>query len=84
MRIYEDLISGKKKTRPLKEQKVKFEYKLLEEIRGMAVSPNVKELHDKKLRDLFNKFWSKNIFILLPPTLASVEGPDIDILKLSL
>lgn len=45
----------------------------------MAKSPCRKELHDKELRDMFNKIWSENISILLPPTLASAGGPDIDI-----
>lgn len=39
-----------------KEQKVKFEHQLLEKIRGMCVSPIGKELHDKELRYLLNKF----------------------------
>ena len=62
-----------------KEQKVKFEHQLLEKIRGMAMSPGGKELHDMELRDLFNKIWSENISILLPPAQPSAEGPDIDI-----
>ena len=45
----------------------------------MAVSPSGKELHDKELRDTFNKIWSENICILLPPTCLSAEGPDSDI-----
>nr|XP_008542144.1 PREDICTED: interferon-induced very large GTPase 1-like [Equus przewalskii] len=79
MRKCEYLISGKKIQDLLKEEKVKFEHKLLEKIREMAVSPSGKELHDKELREMFNKIWSENICILLPPTLPSAEGPDIDI-----
>ncbi|MXQ94229.1 hypothetical protein E5288_WYG007361 [Bos mutus] len=79
MRKCEALISGKKIQDLFKEQRVKLEHKLLEKIRGMAKSPCRKELHDKELRDMFNKIWSENISILLLPTLASAEGPDIDI-----
>lgn len=74
MRKCEDLIIGKKIQNLFKEQKVKFE-----KIRELAESPRGKELHDKELQDLFNEIWSENISILLPPTLPSAEGPDIDI-----
>ncbi|XP_032977456.1 interferon-induced very large GTPase 1-like [Rhinolophus ferrumequinum] len=74
MRKCEDLIIGKKIQDLFKEQKVKFE-----KIREIAESPRGKELHDKELRDLFNEIWSENISILLPPTLPSAEGPNIDI-----
>ncbi|XP_066109909.1 interferon-induced very large GTPase 1-like [Saccopteryx bilineata] len=73
-----DLISGKKIQDLFKKHIVKFEHKL-EKIKGMAVSPSGKELHDKELRDLFNKIWSENISILFFPTLPSAEDPDIDI-----
>lgn len=43
------------------------------------MSPSGKELHDKELRDTFNKIWSENICILFPPTLPSAEGSDIAI-----
>ncbi|XP_044785385.2 interferon-induced very large GTPase 1-like [Bubalus bubalis] len=79
MRKCEALINGKKIQDLFKEQRVKLEHKLLEKIRGTAKSPCRKELHDKELRDMFNKIWSENISILLPPTLASAERPDIDI-----
>ena len=78
MRKCEDLISGTKIQAFLKQQKVKFEHELLENIIGVAVSPSGKELHNKELRHLFNKTWSENISIPLPPTLPSAEGPDIN------
>lgn len=36
-------------------------------------------LHDKELRAMFNKIWSENIIISLPPTLPTTESPDVDI-----
>lgn len=45
----------------------------------MAVSPTGKALRNKELRDLFNKIWSENISSVLPPTLPTIDGPDIDI-----
>nr|KAF6438013.1 hypothetical protein HJG59_008709 [Molossus molossus] len=72
MKKCEDLMSGKKIQDLWKEHEIKFKHKLLEKIEG-------KELQDNKLRDLFNKVWSENISILLPPTLPSAEAPDIDI-----
>ena len=78
MRKCEDLISGTKIQAFLKQQKVKFEHELLENIIGVAVSPSGEELHNKELRHLFNKTWSENISIPLPPTLPSAEGPDIN------
>lgn len=75
MKKCEDLISGKQIRDLLKEQKVIIEQKLLEEIRERAG----KELHDKELRDLFNKIWSENISNLLSPTRPSAEGPNVDI-----
>lgn len=61
----------------MKEEKVKFEHKLLEKNKGMTLSASGKELHGKKLRDLFNKIWSENIYILLLFTLPFAEVPDI-------
>ncbi|MBZ3879858.1 Interferon-induced very large GTPase 1 [Sciurus carolinensis] len=79
MKKCETIISGKKVQDLWKEQKVKFEHKLLEKIRGMAVSPKRMELHDKELRDVFNKIWSEYISILLPPLFPSSDDPDIEI-----
>ncbi|XP_036283682.1 interferon-induced very large GTPase 1-like [Pipistrellus kuhlii] len=79
MRKCEDLISGKKVQDLWEEHQLNFEHMLLEKIEGMAVPTIGKELHDKKLRDLFNKIWSENISILLPATLPPAEDPDIDI-----
>lgn len=62
----------------MKEQKVKLEHRLVEKVRGTAVSPNRNEFHDKELRDTFNTIWEKNVSILLPPTLPSDDGPDTD------
>lgn len=78
MKKCEAIISGKKIHDLWKEQKVKFEHQLSEKIRGMAVSPESMELHDKELTNVFNKIWSENISILLPPLFPSAEDPDIE------
>lgn len=79
MRKCEYLVSGKNIQDLWKEHKLNFEHMLLEKIKGMAVPTIGKELHDKKLRDLFNKIWNEKVSILLPATLPSAEDPDIDI-----
>ncbi|VTJ84409.1 Hypothetical predicted protein [Marmota monax] len=79
MKKCEVMTSGKKIQDLWNEQKVKFEHMFLEKIRGMVVSSKSMELDDKELRDVFNKIWSENISILLPPLSPSVEDPDIEI-----
>ncbi|XP_040140773.2 interferon-induced very large GTPase 1-like [Ictidomys tridecemlineatus] len=79
MKKCEVMTSGKKIQDLWNEQKVKFEHMFLEKIRGMSVSSKSMELDDKELRDVFNKIWSENISILLPPLSPSVEDPDIEI-----
>ncbi|XP_051679343.2 interferon-induced very large GTPase 1 isoform X1 [Oryctolagus cuniculus] len=79
MRKCEAIISGKKMQALLNEQKVKFEHKLLEKIRVIAKFPNSKEFHDNELRDMFNKVWSENSSILLPPAVPFAKDPDIEI-----
>ncbi|KAG8522825.1 Interferon-induced very large GTPase 1 [Galemys pyrenaicus] len=78
LRKYEDQIRKKKIQDLLKEQKVIFKNKLLERVRGMAVTLQGTELHEEELRDVFNKVWSENISIPLPPALPTAKEPDID------
>ncbi|XP_037067715.1 interferon-induced very large GTPase 1-like [Peromyscus leucopus] len=75
----EDVINKKKIQDLLKVQKVKIEHKLQEKIREVATSVKSTELHEKELRDMFNKIWSENISIVLPPSLSFADNPDIDV-----
>ncbi|KAK7797299.1 hypothetical protein U0070_010635 [Myodes glareolus] len=75
----EDLLTRKKIQDLLKVQKVKIEHKLQEKVREVATFVKSTELQEKELRDMFNKIWSENISIVLPPSLSFADDPDIDV-----
>ncbi|KAH0506335.1 Interferon-induced very large GTPase 1 [Microtus ochrogaster] len=75
----EDLLNRKKTQDLLKVQKVKIEHKLQEKVREVTTFVKSTELQEKELRDMFNKIWSENISIVLPPSLSFADDPDIDV-----